>query len=194
MNQSDQVDPLRQNISALADGELDSTEAQRVIDALVASDQARDFWSQLHAAGDCLRSEETGVAGGSEGFMERFSALLAAEPVVLAPRPVAAGHPWGWLRYGLPGASIAAAIAMVLWMAIPQMTRPEAQVAAVTAPIQAQPAPPVLPATLAPAPVTSLPAAAQMDPEQVGEYLTAHQGSVQAASLTIIPSKADTRP
>jgi hypothetical protein len=42
---------------------------------------------------------------------------------------------------------------------------------------------------------TSLPASVvQMDPDQVGEYLTAHQGSVRAASLTIVPNKVEQRP
>jgi negative regulator of sigma E activity len=189
MHQAKLGELSKEQISALADGSLNPTEAQAAIDLLLGSVEARAFWYELHAVGDCLRSDDTGAALGQDGFMERFALRLDAEPVVLAPRAqsaVAAPVRPALMRYGLPGASIAAAIAMVLWMAVPQMTKPDAQLAEVTvAPQPTKPA--VVEAAVATA---SAPAITRMDPDQVGEYLTAHQGSVQAASLTIVSDKA----
>jgi len=196
MNESIQTDLWRERISALADGELDPQEAQATLDELLGSTEAQTFWLELHATGDCLRSEETGCSVSPEGFMERFSAVLAGEPVVLALRApaVKAAPQRAWLRYGLPGASIAAGIAMVLWMAIPQISPTDSEVAQATTGLEtAAVVKPAVEVNVAPAP-EAVPAKIQIDPEQVGEYLTAHQGSVQAASLTIISNKADSRP
>jgi sigma-E factor negative regulatory protein RseA len=195
MNESIQTDLGRERISALADGELDPQEAQAALEELLGSKEAQTFWLELHATGDCLRSEETGCSVSPEGFMERFSAVLAGEPVLLARRaPVGKAAPQrAWLRYGLPGASIAAGIAMVLWMAIPQISPTDSEVAQATTGLATAVVKPAVEVNVAPAP-DAVPAKIQIDPEQVGEYLTAHQGSVQAASLTIISIKADSRP
>ncbi|MGA2549831.1 MAG: sigma-E factor negative regulatory protein [Burkholderiaceae bacterium] len=193
MNQAILQTSLRERISALADGALEAESAQAVLDELLASPEGRAFWDDLHATGDFLRSEETGSCASPEGFMERFRERLAVEPVAFAPRALQQGRARGWLRYGLPGASIAAGVAMVLWMAIPQMTKPDAEVAAATPVVDAPQSKPVV-AEAPAAPAAAVPANVRMDPELVGEYLTAHQGSVQAASLTIVPNKADSRP
>lgn len=198
MNQAKQGDGTRERISALADSELDPAQAQAALDELLGSVDARVFWRELHAAGDCVRSEETGAAAGDTGFLERFSARLGEEPVVLAPRALA-GRGFSqraWLRYGLPGASIAAGVAMVLWMAVPQMSQTDGQIARVAeAPREAAVVVQKSGLGAEVGAATSLPASVvQMDPDQVGEYLTAHQGSVRAASLTIVPNKVEQRP
>lgn len=191
MEQAEGTNPSRERISALADCELDPLQAQAAIEELLASDGARAFWGELHTGGDLLRSDEALGAVDGAGFVERLSRRLAMEPVHLAPRAAEDTRARGWLRYGLPSASIAAAVAMVLWMAIPQMIKPAADVAALTGAQVSKDALVELAAQPAAAPVGTRVA---MDPDQVGEYLTAHQGSVQAASLTIVSNKAESRP
>ncbi len=78
------VEPGKQQISALADGELSDDDARTVIDALRAPD-GRSDWDLYHQIGDVLRSEAL-AAPLSAGFADRFSARLASEPPLLAPR------------------------------------------------------------------------------------------------------------
>jgi sigma-E factor negative regulatory protein RseA len=108
-------------VSAFVDGELDDASVDRVIDALLASDELADFWSDAHRAGDWMRSEEVIDVGDSEAFIRRFSSRLASEPAIIATR-IRSGRSRSrrfWVKTGLPGASIAAALVVVAWIAIP---------------------------------------------------------------------------
>ncbi len=70
-------------LSALLDGETAHAEAETCIEALRRDDGLRRDWADYHLIGDLMR----GVAvPASPDFMTRFSAQLAAEPTVLAPR------------------------------------------------------------------------------------------------------------
>jgi sigma-E factor negative regulatory protein RseA len=69
-------------LSAVLDGERDRAETEAVIAALKHDGALRQTWSEYHLIGDLMR----GVAPASEDFMTRFSARLADEPTVLAPR------------------------------------------------------------------------------------------------------------
>ncbi len=73
---------LRQELSALLDGELDSDRVDQVLDALARDPDLQHDWACWLGQGDRLRGEPP----VSAGFMARFSERLAAEPVVLAPR------------------------------------------------------------------------------------------------------------
>jgi len=113
-------DPARIEVSALVDGELDDASVERVIDALLASDDLADFWADAHRAGDWMRSEEVIGVGDGPAFLRRFSATLSTEPAIVAV------HRGGrsrsrrfWVRTGLPGASVAAALIVVAWIAVP---------------------------------------------------------------------------
>ena len=78
---SDKV--TRQDISALADGELDAGQARKIIIALRDSEQ-RNTWSVYHQIGDSLREQQM-VAPVSAQFSTRMAARLEAEPTILAP-------------------------------------------------------------------------------------------------------------
>ncbi|GGC91067.1 sigma-E factor negative regulatory protein [Undibacterium terreum] len=79
----------QEHISALLDGELSGHDCDAVIVSLAAA-ESREAWNVYHQIGDALRSDDLAV-NLSADFSSRFSALLDAEPVILAPktRPVA---------------------------------------------------------------------------------------------------------
>jgi sigma-E factor negative regulatory protein RseA len=75
------------NISAMVDGELSNAQWTSALARLCeASNQdGKKTWEIYHQIGDVLRSDDLAVSL-SPGFSARFSALLDAEPVVLAPK------------------------------------------------------------------------------------------------------------
>lgn len=114
------VDDARIQVSAFVDGELDDADVERTIDALLASDELATFWADAHRAGDWMRSDEVVGIGDEPAFLRRLSALLEQEPTVLAPRSSRRlASKRFWIRAGLPGASVAAALVVVAWVASP---------------------------------------------------------------------------
>jgi sigma-E factor negative regulatory protein RseA len=174
-----------EKVAALADGNLSDADAQAVLDLLIHSTELRDYWDELHAVGDALRSEE--LIGTSDEFVARFASRLAAEPTVLASRNLRANRPW--LRYGFPGLAAAAAIAMVAWIAAPQFSG-----APIGAPAQVARVEPRAPVAAVVEQVALR--ASPVDPKQLNEYLAAHQqfsvtalhgpGYIQSASLETV--------
>jgi sigma-E factor negative regulatory protein RseA len=69
-------------LSAVIDGETTHSEAATCIKALKSDADLRQCWSEYHLIGDLMR----GIAPAPDDFMSRFSAQLAEEPTVLAPR------------------------------------------------------------------------------------------------------------
>jgi len=69
-------------LSATLDSETPRAETEACIAALKHDEGLRQNWSEYHLIGDLMR----GVAPAQDDFMARFSAQLAAEPTVLAPR------------------------------------------------------------------------------------------------------------
>jgi sigma-E factor negative regulatory protein RseA len=118
---SDLSEHERVEVSAFVDGELDDAAVDRVIDALLASDELAGFWSDAHRAGDWMRSEDVIGVGDGEAFIRRFSSRLASEPAIIATqeRSARSRSRRFWVRTGLPGASIAAALVVVGWVAMP---------------------------------------------------------------------------
>ena len=113
-------DPARLHVSALVDGELDDATIERTIDALLASDELATFWSDAHRSGDWMRSDEVVGIGDGDRFLRKFALQLAAEPTILAPQAKRGSRTRRfWVRTGLPGASVAAALVVVAWVAIP---------------------------------------------------------------------------
>lgn len=80
----DSGEKTRQDISELADGELDASQVAPLLKRL-GSAEARDTWDVYHQIGDVLRADAM-VGAVSKDFSRKFSERLAAEPVVLAPR------------------------------------------------------------------------------------------------------------
>ncbi|MDT3705343.1 MAG: sigma-E factor negative regulatory protein [Thiobacillus sp.] len=81
-SETNQADDPRSTLSTLLDGEMPRAETEACITAMKRDEGLRQAWSEYHLIGDLMR----GVAPAGDDFMARFSAQLAAEPTVLAPR------------------------------------------------------------------------------------------------------------
>lgn len=75
-------DPKWVLLSSMADGETTHSQTEACMAALKRDAELRQGWSEYHLIGDLMR----GVPAVSDDFMTRFSAQLATEPTVLAPR------------------------------------------------------------------------------------------------------------
>ena len=73
---------MNEKISALMDCEVDQAAASTIVDEMLASNQQQSAWYELHAARDAMQKQ----CPLSPDFMAKFSARLALEPVVVAPR------------------------------------------------------------------------------------------------------------
>jgi sigma-E factor negative regulatory protein RseA len=118
---------MKDRISALMDGELDEREAAETISSMVNDAPGRDAWRTYHLIGDAMREAQ---ASGSA-------------------RRAAANAPF-W-RVALPAMAIAAAVALVSWVAF----APEQPAQPVAAPVAQATVPP---------------------PQSADDYLLAHQG------------------
>jgi sigma-E factor negative regulatory protein RseA len=148
---------MKEQISALMDGELDERAAGEVIGALRRDGEALECWRLYHLVSDGMR--DTRLL--SAGFAQRFSERLAGEATVLAPANLPGKTPVQ--RFAFAAAASLAAVALVGWLAFapqPQAPQPVAQVQ-----------PPVATATIVP-----LSSAAN-------DYLLAHQGFSPRVSL-----------
>ncbi len=117
-----------EQLSALADGELDDASVARVCARWRADMPAQESWHVYHLIGDVLRSEDlASVPGRDRACLARLRERLVNEPVVLAPASTLAQardpapaqqrvrRSWGWGT----GAAVAAgfaAVAGVLFM------------------------------------------------------------------------------
>ncbi len=88
-------------LSALMDGEASASDSEAGFAALRTQAAARRDWADYHLIGDALR----GVEPASDDYMARFSASLADEPTVLAPRR----H--GWMQ----GVAVASFAVLAVW-------------------------------------------------------------------------------
>jgi sigma-E factor negative regulatory protein RseA len=83
-------------LSELMDGEASGRDRAEAVKRLCRDEDASERWALYHGIGDAMR----GAAPLSPDFNQAFSARLAAEPTVLAPR---------LRRYAAPAAMAAAA-------------------------------------------------------------------------------------
>jgi sigma-E factor negative regulatory protein RseA len=145
---------MKDEISALMDGELDSGDAANMIAQLRKTDELCDTWAVYHLISDTLGQPEARPAD----IARRVSVRLAQEPTVLAPRPLIKRKS----KVFAVAASITAA-AVIGWMNV-QLDRPPVNLAA------NQATPPSTPATALPVISVSAPA-----PAQINDYLLAHR-------------------
>ena len=141
---------MKENISALMDGELDERATAQALGELRGEGEALATWRTYHLISDAMR--DTRLL--SAGFTDRVAARLASEPTVLAPvrQPARPAQ-----RFALAAAAGVAGVALVGWMAFaPQPQAPQ------SAKIQ----------TPAPTPAV----AAVPLPPSANDYLLAHQG------------------
>ena len=71
----------REQISALADGQLDDLEIDVALELTAADGDARACWRVYHLVGDVLRSGELAAVGRDRDFLARLSTRLQVEPV-----------------------------------------------------------------------------------------------------------------
>jgi len=121
----------REQISALADGELPDDHVDVALAAL-RREQGKADWDIYHQIGDVLRSDDMDV-NLSPGFAARLSARLDAEPAIVAPvsravegapqdRKETPGNRGGQARrWALPSMAAAAAMATVAFFTTPQL-------------------------------------------------------------------------
>src|SRR5215218_814505 len=114
-------DSARERLSALADGELDSTGSTASCAAWTRDAGLRGDWHAWHLIGDVLRSEDLASDPRHDrAFCAELGSRLQAEPVVLAPAPMVAdpavqrsparARPGRWTAAG----AVAAGVVMVV--------------------------------------------------------------------------------
>jgi sigma-E factor negative regulatory protein RseA len=158
---------MKEKISALIDGELPAEEAGTQFVLLKTEVELRHAWDTYHLIGDALRGQH-----GSE-LCGRVVALLREEPTVLAPRRMPASlRRTAW--YAMSAAASAAAVALVVWTALPTLrTNPSGVAMAPDAPAVAESGREVsvVPASA----TTAAPAGPVLTAEEAENYLLAHQ-------------------
>jgi sigma-E factor negative regulatory protein RseA len=118
-----------QRISALMDGEIAAHEVLSAVE-LAKDGEGAAHWREYQLIGDVLRSEDLLNTRSSEDFVSRFSAKLEAEPHLLVPAVAQRAktqerHRFlvspAWVRRIMPTTAVAAAVAAVSWVVVPQL-------------------------------------------------------------------------
>jgi sigma-E factor negative regulatory protein RseA len=102
---------MKQEISALMDGELDARTADALIQKVGLEEQ--ECWEAYHLIGDALRQTCT----HRTGLQAKIYARLVEEPTVLAPKSRGNWSIGHGLRMGIAVAASVAAVSMVAWIA-----------------------------------------------------------------------------
>ncbi|PLC53825.1 hypothetical protein CR155_10290 [Pollutimonas nitritireducens] len=103
------------SVSSWIDGEADIRPED------LDSPYGRQVWDTYHLIGDVLRNQDLAIKP-SDFFYARVSKALDAEPSIVAPRNLHGRHP---VRLGLSSLAVAAAVATVVWVALPYFSGPE---------------------------------------------------------------------
>ena len=153
---------MKDELSALMDGELDDKSAAEVIQALGSDHEAVRAWRTYQLISDAMRQSRL----LSADFTLRLAERLKAEPTVLAPRARVPGFQTESRKwFALSAAASLAAVALVGWLAF-------------------APQPPVAPVAQAPiAQVPELKPNIVPLPTAANDYLLAHQGFSPRVSL-----------
>jgi negative regulator of sigma E activity len=155
---------MKETVSALYDGELESKDMDRMCTRLKDEPDLREAWDTYALIGDALR----GMPAGS--LPMAFAGRLDAEPTVLAPRAASAPvTPRRATRIALSAAAGLAAVGFVAMMAVPtfqSQTPPPAIALVPQAPSGVTPAPAAVASRPAPEAAPASPA--------VRDYLLAH--------------------
>ena len=78
---NDSSDKLREQVSALLDGQLHGDDFARAVEQVCGHEELRGTWHAYHVVGDVLRSGEHVACQDAAAFMGRFRERLAAERV-----------------------------------------------------------------------------------------------------------------
>ena len=161
-------------ISALMDGEAAGMEEQQALNRLRQDPACREAWECFHIVGDVMR----GTPVLREDFVTRLKQRMENEPTVLAPRLRAGSG----ARMVYSAAAAVAGVAIVLTLVMTNNPlRPQQNIAASPKPADIQVAQSAA-GDLRPQP------ASLANPEQVNEYLLAHQEfSPRTALQGVVP-------
>lgn len=113
---------MKQNISALMDGELFDDEAEALLDKMKRNPAIQAEWQLYHLVGDALRQPDHLHSDISPTLRER----LQAEPTVIAPR---SRNKQNVRWFALSAAASVTALALVAWMSVQVGQQPAAQMA-----------------------------------------------------------------
>lgn len=109
---------MKNKISALMDGELDSIDVADTITQVKKTEELRNEWSTYHLIGDVLRQPEMPTLDIASGIRKK----LAIEPTVLTPE--LPKEKKGKVFAFAVAASIVTAVAAVTWMGGQTMDQP----------------------------------------------------------------------
>lgn len=107
---------MKDQISALMDGELALNSSEHIYTALKAGGEAKECWSTYHLIGDIMR----GTALMKADFQQHLMQKLDAEPTVLAPR---ARKPYAKSPALWSAAASVSAVMFVGWMVLQQQSQ-----------------------------------------------------------------------
>jgi sigma-E factor negative regulatory protein RseA len=178
----------REQLSALADGELD--DAASICARWREDAGVRETWHCYQVIGDVLRSDDlAGAPDRDAAFLCRLRERLAGEPVVLAPVPVqrvAAERRGGWRAAGAIAAGFVAVAGV--YMAVRPASEGVSRVAVATAPgARAETPSPLLASQVAPAFATTDPDVRLVRDARLDAYLAAHKQFAGSSSVILPP-------
>lgn len=124
---------MKQEISALMDGELFEDEAEVLLAKLKQQPDAGRDWETYHLIGDVLRQPDYIRCSFTHSFHQR----LQAEPTVFAPRH---HTPQRIRHYALSAVASVMALALVAWLSTQIGTEPTVQMANIQQPNALRPA------------------------------------------------------
>lgn len=187
-------------LSALVDGEVDGTLAQRVCAAWREDAASRSTWHAYQLIGDVLRSEDlASTAERDAAFLEGLRSRLAREPVVLAPQALEAAveAPPGrmvrlrrrrtWIASTAAAAGFVAVAGVVVVLRGPQ-GEPSALIAsgeAASAPVVAVASPAVRPAESVSEPEMQVVSGQMVRDARLDRYLAAHKQFAGSSALGV---------
>lgn len=193
-------------LSALVDGEVDATLAQRVCAAWRDDTASRSSWHAYQLIGDVLRSEDlASTAARDAAFLQSLRTRLAQEPVVLAPQPLESAGTGAeparidrlrrrrtWIASTAVAAGFVAVAGVVIVLRGPELASPATQVAArgtppASAPVVAVVAPPAGRVSVeAGAEAETRPLSGQMVRDaRLDRYLAAHKQFAGSSALGV---------
>jgi sigma-E factor negative regulatory protein RseA len=125
-----------EQLSAMADGELDAVQAQALVSASRTDAELLQTWASYHAIGDALRAHASdaygaaarrsgaGSAAQSAGAVQPTPTVLAPAPALqtMAPQTAANDSVWRWKL--VAGVAALAAVGSVLWSLVGLQDRP----------------------------------------------------------------------
>lgn len=115
---------MKQEISALMDGEMFEDQADACLDKLKRHPEAQQDWESYHLIGDALRQPDHICKSFEKSFHER----LQAEPTVIAPYSRTSQRV---RNFALSAVASLMALALVAWLSLQVGTEPAPQVASV---------------------------------------------------------------